>query len=168
MKRYPIALALLLAVHPLAAAEPSDRSLEKLFELSEVKKLSEASVNQVNLMINSMVEEAVMRKKSTPERQNEYEKLLPGFSKKLQGIVKEEMSWQKMKAAYLKIYRQNLSQEEVDSLISFYQSATGKMFLKKMPVITQDSMRVTMELMEPISARIKESSSELEKALKTK
>jgi hypothetical protein len=73
-----------------------------------------------------------------------------------------------MKAAYLAIYRQNFSQEEVDSLITFYQSPTGKMFLKKMPMVTQDSMRATVELMEPISARIKESSAELEKAIRVK
>ncbi len=168
MKRSILALALLLAASPLHAAEPSDRSLEKLFDLSEVKKLSEASINQVNLMINTMVAEAIAKKKPSPEQQKEYEKLLPGFSKRLQVIVKEEMSWQKMKAAYLTIYRQNFSQEEVDSLIAFYQSPTGKMFLKKMPMVTQDSMRATVELMEPISARIKESSAELEKAIRLK
>lgn len=168
MKALILVFLLLLAATGLQAAEASEKSLEKLFELSEVRKLSEAAANQVNLMIKSMVTEAIMKKKPTAEQQKEYEKLMPSFSKKLQAIVKEEMSWSKVKAAYIRVYRQNFSQEEVDSLIAFYQSPTGKMFLSKMPMVTQDSMRVTMDLMDPISKRIKASSAELEAAIKVK
>ena len=47
----------------------------------------------------------------------------------------EEFSWQKTLPDYIRIYRETFTEEEIQSLIAFYESPTGKMFVRKTPLI---------------------------------
>ena len=77
----------------------------------------------------------------------EKKKMAESFLNKYKNIVKEEFSWKKMMPDYIRIYRETFTEEELQSLIAFYESPTGKMFIRKMPLImdkTSDIMRQKM------------------------
>lgn len=60
----------------------------------------------------------------------------------------------------LPIYKRHLSHEEIKGLISFYESEIGKTFIKKMPMIMQESMQAGSEwgqmIAEKITKKLKE------------
>ena len=77
----------------------------------------------------------------------EIKKMAESFLNIYKNIVKEEFSWKKMMPDYIRIYRETFTEEELQSLIAFYESPTGKMFIRKMPLImdkTSDIMRQKM------------------------
>ena len=75
------------------------------------------------------------------------------------------MSWPKVKESYARIYARNFSQDEVNDLIAFYQSSTGKVFLKKNTQLTEDLSQASLERLPAVQERIQKSTSEMLKKL---
>jgi uncharacterized protein len=55
-------------------------------------------------------------------------------------MLKTEMSFERVEGIYIGSYLKTLTQQEIDGMIAFYKSETGKVALEKMPLISQDSM----------------------------
>ena len=71
-------------------------------------------------------------------------------------LFREEMSWQKLEPIYLRIYRDSLTQDEVDGMIGFYQTPAGRALIRKMPLILQNTMREMEGMMYPLMAKMKQ------------
>jgi hypothetical protein len=82
------------------------------------------------------------------------------FAEKMDKIVAEELSWTRMKAFSLQIYRESFTQKEVEDLIAFYESPTGQAFVAKMPVVTQKSIALMQQRMVPMMDRIQTAAKE--------
>jgi hypothetical protein len=63
----------------------------------------------------------------------------------------------------VKLFNENFSVEEIQGLISFYQSPTGQKILEKMPVITQSSIAYTSQLLEKNKDKFEALFSKIEK-----
>lgn len=77
-------------------------------------------------------------------------------------VLREEMSWEKMKPLYLRIYKESLTEEEVVGLVDFYNSPAGIAYTEKMPLIFQKSMQIVQE---GIPALLQRLMPEMEKAI---
>ena len=122
------------------AAPARDASIGKLLTLAHAKTLHESVISDTDEMIDSTIKPMMQRQNLSPKQKS----LIDSFIVKYKGIVKEELSWQKMMPSYIQIYRDTFTEQEINELIAFYESPTGKMFLTKIPVImnkTSDLMR---------------------------
>ena len=77
----------------------------------------------------------------------EQQAIIDEFPARLAPIMKEEMSWATMQPQMAALYSDVFTQEEIDGLISFYQSPTGRVMVSKMPQIMQKSMALTQQMM---------------------
>ncbi len=170
IKRANLSIALCALIFPLGmvAAEPSIESLEKLFAVSNVQKEAEQAVGQIDGLMKSMMEQSISKQTMSPEQTRAFEKMLPKFTDELQKILKEEVSWSKLKAEYSKVYAKNFSQDEVNGLIAFYQSAPGRALLRKMPAVQEECARLAMGRLPDITARLKEVSTRIQRSLQDK
>ena len=73
----------------------------------------------------------------------EQQRLLDSMPGRFVAVMREEMSWQRMKPLYVQLYQDTFEQDEVDGLLAFYTSPTGQAFLNKMPVVMQKSMALS-------------------------
>jgi hypothetical protein len=64
------------------------------------------------------------------------------YLNKMFDVVKEEMSWDKMKGDFIRIYMSVYTEEEIQGLISFYESPLGKKMIEKTPQLMEQSMAV--------------------------
>jgi uncharacterized protein len=69
---------------------------------------------------------------------------------KILDLVKSRMSWEKMRPQYVKLYSETFTDEEIDGLVTFYESPAGKAMLEKMPVLMTKSMAMAQEVMKEI------------------
>jgi uncharacterized protein len=69
-------------------------------------------------------------------------------------VLREELSWAVMRPGMAQIYRETLTQEEVNGLIAFYRTPAGQALITKMPQIMQRSMVYTQSRMATVSPRI--------------
>jgi uncharacterized protein len=149
-----LGLALSLVQAPAQAESPSAASLDKLLAVTQAEKLTDSVVQQVNATMRPMMEQALETKTMTAEQRERANKFMSSFVEKMNKIMADELSWDRMKAMNLQIYGEAFTQQEVDDLIVFYESPTGKAFVEKMPLVMQKSMTLMQQRMGPMMARI--------------
>ena len=154
-----VVLALFVSCSAMAAP-PSDASLERLLKVTGAESLTQSMRGQLNNMMGPMFEQAIDAKNLTPEKRKEAERFMKIFSAKFSKIMDDEMSWDRLKGDYMRIYRESFSQKEVDDLIAFYESPTGQDFVKKMPLVMQKSMVLMKQRMVPMMQKIQQAAQE--------
>jgi len=85
---------------------------------------------------------------------------------KMSAILKEELSWDKVKDQYVQTYREMFSQEEIDGLIAFYQTPVGQSLVSKQPELTNRTMTILQQRMAPVMQRIQKMSADTAMELK--
>ena len=144
--------AVLLSLLPLSApaAAPTEASLEQLMEVTRVREFMASMQAPIEQNIRASAALALKGKSLTAAQQQELE----GALQKIATIVRSEISYEKLKPTYLKIYRESLDQAEVDGMIAFYQTPAGQAVILKMPVITQKSMGAVQEMLGSLMPRL--------------
>lgn len=155
-----IAAALTFSISTYAAP-PSDESVQQLLELTQTGKMMDTAFAQMDGMMKASMKQITKGQTLTPAEQA----VMDQQQAKMLAIIKDELSWDKMKGSFTQIYRDTFSQEEVDGLIAFYQSPTGKAFVAKQPELMKNTMMVMQQhmgpTMEKIQAMTKETANEL-------
>lgn len=162
---------LIIAVLTIAitshAAPPTDKSIEKVLELSKAGKTMDDMWSYMDGIMKTSMEQATKGKPLTTEEKAVMDK----YMKKMVAIMKDELSWEKLKPEFVKIYRDTFTQEEVNGLIAFYQSPTGIAFVEKQPEMMKQTMAVMQGRMGPMMQKIQQMTKEMTKemeALKAK
>jgi len=132
------------------SSKPTQESLNKLFELTEVNNMIPQLQNQMDGMMNNMMQDMLKGKTVTPEQQ----KALDVFRGKVMKIQKDEINWEVMQPQISEIYQNTLTQEDVDGITAFYQSPSGRAFVKKMPQVIQQTMMMMQTVMVPMMKKI--------------
>jgi len=68
----------------------------------------------------------------------------------------KETGFKEIHQKIIPVYVKHLTEEEIDGLIEFYESEVGKSYIKKQPLITQESMQIGAEWGGKIGAEIAE------------
>ncbi|MFC3120748.1 DUF2059 domain-containing protein [Agaribacter flavus] len=155
MKKMLIALfALSFSLQVLAEQKASNESVEQLLELTESSKLLDAVYGQVGGMFQNMSQQMNL----PPEKQP----IINAYMDKVVALMKEEMSWAKLKPEMVNVYAKHFSQEEVNGLIAFYQTDVGKAMVNKMPMIMQDSMLLSQNMVMQMMPKIQALAAEMQ------
>jgi hypothetical protein len=75
---------------------------------------------------------------------------------KMFALIEGELSWNKMKAQYERIYAEVFTPDEVRGLIAFYKTPAGQAFLDKQPLLIQKTMEVTQKQVIEMTPKIQE------------
>jgi uncharacterized protein len=143
------------------AAAPSPESIEKLLKITQAEKMVNGMLPQIDNMMKAMTMQATQGKTMNPEEQ----KILDSFRAKVVATTQAEMTFDKWKPMYIDIYSRNFSQEDVNGLIAFYESAAGKAFVEKMPVVMQSIMGEMPKRLAPMMQEMQKAAEEMKKEL---
>ena len=114
-------------------------NIERLLKLTNVDEIVDVMYSQVEQMMVGVGEQLGVK----PTEQ----KYLDEYFLKITKLMKEDMSWEKMKEPIIQVYMDNFNEEEVQDMVIFYSSKSGKSVVKKLPKIMQDSIHISQELM---------------------
>ena len=137
-------------------------SIERLLVLTEVQKTIGEMHKQVAGVADGLMKKATKGKTLNAEDQATVNAAL----EKIIASAKADVSWEKMRDAYIPIYQENFTQEEVDGLIAFYDSVAGRALLAKMPGVYQEATKLMRERLVPVMSMIKEATEETAAKLK--
>src|ERR1700735_4573997 len=112
-----VAVTLTLSVS-LQAAPPSDESINQLLELSKAGKLMDSVWGQMDGMMKASLQQLTKGKSLSTDEQA----IMDRQQTKMMAIIKDDLSWDKMKEMFVQTYRETFSQEDIDGLIAFYKS----------------------------------------------
>lgn len=146
-------LAALAALGMSAAAwsaVPTDASINELLELTQGEKMI--------AVMHADIEKSVLQgaKAGMGDRQptTEEQRILEAVARAASEVLREEVTWTRLKPVMLGVYRDSFTQEEVDGQIAFYRSPVGQSVSAKMPATMQRSMAASQQLMQPVMPRM--------------
>lgn len=146
-------LSLCVVTHA-QAAEPSPASIERLLLSLQAQKQNEAILSQVNSSMKSTFENALGTRDMTAEQRQQAQGLIDEIYGKMAPIFQEELAWSRLKGLTAQIYAETFTQEEIDGLITFYESPAGQAFVVKMPLVLQKSVLAMQQLLGPLMQKV--------------
>lgn len=76
------------------------------------------------------------------------------YLERIYGVMKEEMSWDKVKDDFIRIYMTVYTEEEILGLVAFYESPLGQKVIEKMPLMAQESMVISQKYVSRVMPKI--------------
>jgi hypothetical protein len=148
MKYIPVSLiigvTLLACASPVRADEASrSAKAQELLQLTQSDQMMKAMEPMVKGMVAQM-------DKDMPAEQREKAGEL---QVKMMDLIAANIS--KTKPALAKVYSDTYTEEEIDGILAFYKSPSGKAFLQKMPEVMQRLMPVMMKMMTDLQPELK-------------
>lgn len=92
-------------------------------------------------------------------------KLIEKYTNKMTNILMEELSWEKIKGNHLKIIKSIYSDEELRSLIQFFESELGQLYISKQQIAMQKLGESSQNAMLNITRRIRAMEQEMKREL---
>jgi len=160
MKRILSCLAVVVLSVAAAAAEEkpaSEASIKELLVVSEVRKLLDNMIVQMDSMMKGAMQQMLQGKEITPALQ----KIVDKNRERTMALLKAELSWEQMEPLYVKVYQQAFTQEELDGILAFYRTPAGKALVKKTPVVMEKTMAAMQERMGPMIQKLEKIQQEI-------
>ena len=132
-------------------APPSQESIDRLLVDAKVEQLLDTMLANVDQVMRRSMETSLQGQQLSLEQRQ----AVDGAAAKFVQVMREEMTWDKLRPLYVQIYQESFTQEEIDGLIAFYESPAGVAFVEKMPVVMQKSMSIMQSRMAPMLERMK-------------
>lgn len=139
-------------------AEASESSHEEA-----AKRLLE--VSRAEQVIDTMYETLGTQFEGMADQMGITEELQPIFDRHMEraiGVLREELTWEKMEPFMVDAYVQVYTEEELSELVEFYESPIGQKFLDKMPEMMAVTMELTQGMMSGFYERFGELQAQLE------
>lgn len=147
------ALAVLLAVAPLAAAQqPSEAQVDRLLEVMRAKETLDATLPQVQAMQQQMVAQMTADQDLDEEDRARINRMLESTNSSLATVL----TWERMGPMYRDIYAQTFTADDVEAIIGFYESPAGQKTLDKMPQLMQNTMNAVQQLVMPLLQQLEQ------------
>jgi len=137
-------------VNSNANQDGSDILAEKFLVVTKQKDQNRKLLDLLKTQISQQI-----NKHSKTENLNENKrKLLEKYSHKMTNILVEELSWEKIKENHVKIIKSIYSDEELRSLIQFFESELGQLYINKQQVAMQKLGESSQIFMQNVVRRI--------------
>ena len=145
-----LAASLTLAV-AARAAPATPESIDELLRLTRAEAILETMYANMDQLMRQAMAESLKGQKLTAEQQRALEAAPARFGR----VIRDEMSWEKLRPVYVQIYQQSFTQEEIDALTAFYRTPAGAAFVTKMPAAMQRSIGALQSRMGPLMEKMK-------------
>ena len=153
-----IVLVMIFSFGISASADSSRDSVEKLLLVMKQDQL----MNQTFEQIKPLVLQQFQQMNLTQEQSQ----IIDKYMGKMFDVMKEAMSWDKIKDDFIEIYISVYTEEEIQELIKFYQSPIGQKLIEKEPLIIQQSMSLSQKYMMNLLPKIQEISQQMAEEIK--
>ena len=144
-------LASLIFASLAHCAPASEESIDRLLVASKVEKMLDTMLVNVDQVMRRSMEASTQGQQLSPEQR----RVIDATAAKFVQVMREEMTWDKMRPLYVQIYQESFTQEEIDGLIAFYESPAGVAFVEKMPFVMQKSMSIMQSRLAPMMEKMK-------------
>ncbi|MDH3975023.1 MAG: DUF2059 domain-containing protein [Deltaproteobacteria bacterium] len=140
MKRWVVIIVLLVFPAVAYSGELNKRhKVEALLVLTKIDTMVDSMYSQMDQIMKGMSRQLGIK----PSEEEMFNK----FMSRYVSIMRQEMNWEKMKGPMIDVYMKHYSDKEIQDMITFYKSETGKSMIEKMPEVMKDSMLISQSMM---------------------
>jgi hypothetical protein len=149
-----VATLAFLGMQPALAADakPSEESVRHLFEVMQTSQMIDMVMAQMDANLREGLERATGGRTLNAEQQ----KLHDDMRAKIEAMLKDELNWARLEPQMVEVYRSTFTPAEIDGMVKFYSSPSGKAVVAKLPQATHQMMQLTQERVRTLVPRIVE------------
>ena len=157
MKKVVVGILCLFVHLPVYADSSKREKVEELMEVTQVESMMVSMYQQMDQMFVGMGQQLGIKPSE--------EDIFDNFMLKISEVMKTEMSWQKMEGPMIDLYLKIYTEKEIDDMLIFYRSETGRSMIEKMPAVLSESVIISQEMMQSFMPKVMEFSQEMEEEL---
>jgi uncharacterized protein len=131
----PVGLLFASSFGAFADEATKDAKIEEMFHLAKLDQMLQQSLEISANQVKSGFFQQLMGLQLSTEDQHAME----AVQNKLQKLLADGLSWQTLKPAYVKLYADLFSEDEIDGMLTFYKSPAGQAMLAKTPQLLAQS-----------------------------
>jgi hypothetical protein len=150
IKRILVLLIVVSSVAYAADQVPSEASVKQLLEVSQVHKILDATMAQMDALMRQAMQQATRGQFVSPKVQKDIDRR----QAEMMSIFKETLDWNRLGPMYVRVYQKSFTQPEIDNLIAMYRTPGAQTMLNKMPIVLQNTMAEMQQIMQPMMQRI--------------
>jgi hypothetical protein len=133
-------LACVVSIAASTAAVAADapvkpETVRRLIKVTQVGKILDAYMAQIDAGMESGIRQAMRGKPLTPEQQ----KVLDDMRAKMLAIFKESLNWETLEPVLIDVYTRTFTESEVEGMLAFYETPAGKALITKTPQLMQNT-----------------------------
>ena len=140
MKKVILFVLVSLLSFSTVAQDSKRESVEELLRVTNADSMIESIYAQMDQAFAGMGQQIGIK----PSEQEAFDNYL----KNVALTMKKEMSWEKMKEPMIDIYLTHFSEKEIQDLLKFYKTDSGRSMIDKMPAVMMDSMKLSQQMMQ--------------------
>lgn len=145
------AIAIAVLAPTAAQAEPAKpETVEELLAVTRAQSMIESVYQSMDNTMQTNLGQAMAQMPGDAAEKQAY---VDSVSRKMVGIMREELNWDTLKPMYLRIYGESFSQEELVGLLDFYKTPAGQAAISKMPLVMQKTMAELQQRMGALMQR---------------
>lgn len=131
-------------------APPSEASIHTLLAVTKTETVMDGLFANMEQSMRQSMAAAIPRDRLSAQQL----RIVDATPARFIQVMRDEMSWPRMRPVYVQIYQESFTQEEIDGMIAFYQSPAGAAFVRKMPVVMERSMSIMRVRIAPMVERM--------------
>lgn len=149
-RRIGLVAALVLAtIAGGAHAAASPESVEKLMQVMKVQQQLETIYSQTLPAMQNVMRQSLGGQMQSADAERMFNAVMP----RVNAVIRDELSWARLKPDFATIYAETFTQQEIDGLIAFYQGPIGSALVNKLPQLSQRSMQMMQQRMPAVMQR---------------
>ena len=164
MKYIKIALLIVLLTFPnISCAEEDDANFlaEKFLIVTRQKEQNAKMREMLKAQMTQQMKQIIQKEALDKEQQKSFEE----YSHKMVNILIEETAWEKIKDRHIDIINSIYSDKELKSLIAFFESELGKIYVEKQQITMLKIGESSKASMQNVMRRVRELEQEMRTAL---
>lgn len=143
-------------------APVSKEQMAKRRELAE-KFLVTMKVEKQMTQVFQMIQQSQSKVLKNTLKDAVQVKKAEAFQARMMKIIKEEMSWAKMKLIFVDVYSSVYSVKELEALNQFFSSPVGQSFVDKTPEVNKVTMQKMSSIMISMANRVRQEAEKFKK-----
>ncbi|MEJ2395650.1 MAG: DUF2059 domain-containing protein [Candidatus Thiodiazotropha sp.] len=158
MKKLLAVVLMVLLSFGVYAQDSKRESIEELLRVTNMDSMIDSIYEQMGKMSEGMGKQLGVKPDEQP--------IFDAYMNKVFSAMKEDMNWEKMKGPLIDIYLKHYTEKEIQDMLTFYKSETGRSMVSKMPTVMADYMQVSQEMMKSFLPKMQSMAKELRSELK--
>lgn len=154
----PLLLILLFGLSAFADQASKRKKIEELLSVMNAQALLDDMLEQTR---GAMTQGMSQVKDMPPAAQAKVRE----SQDRTMALMRKALSWDQMRADYIGVYDQTLTEEEIDGMLRFYRTPAGQSVIKKMPVVMRKSVELGQRRVQEIMPEIQAETQRLMKDL---
>lgn len=142
----------ILATQPLRAQDsrPTEASVRRVLAAARLDTILDSYGTQVEASLRS----GTQRELAGQTLNAEQRAIMERMQDQMVALMREELDWKRMEPKIIELYRNTFTQVEVNGMLKWYTSPTGKAVVAKEPLVTQQMADYAQERVQDVVPKL--------------